>query len=83
MADIDKIINIDSIIQRLLEGEGAAGGLRRLAGRGIWGGPVGLAAPIMSEPLRVCPRPGTAAGGRLPAFRAGYPTCGPARSFIA
>lgn len=39
MADIDKL-NIDSIIQRLLEGERRAGG--RAAGGGQWGpGPVG------------------------------------------
>ena len=39
MADIDKL-NIDSIIQRLLEGEG--GGGRRLAGEGDLGGLLGL-----------------------------------------
>lgn len=41
MADIDKL-NIDSIIQRLLEGEGGGGRLRRLAGEGDLGGLLGL-----------------------------------------
>ena len=41
MADIDKL-NIDSIIQRLLEGEGGGGRLQRLTGEGDLGGLLGL-----------------------------------------
>lgn len=41
MADIDKL-NIDSIIQRLLEGDGGGGRLRELARVGDLGGLLGL-----------------------------------------
>lgn len=85
MADIDKL-NIDSIIQRLLEGEGGGGRaeMRRAAGGcGGVGRPVGFAAPRGVSP-RVDPRvPGRCGweAGRDPLVG---PTCRPSRlrSFI-
>lgn len=49
MADIDKL-NIDSIIQRLLEGEGR--GRHGAGGRGVDGGRAGAREPARAAPPR-------------------------------